>query len=110
MATVLLGFGFWRRPQAAPVQPVEPTAPDDDPETAKTRERFDSLTKREREVLGLICEGHPSKEIAAQLGVSLKTIEYHRANLLQKTRAGTTAHLVQLATRFGYDLGNTLGK
>ena len=58
----------------------------------------------------LICAGKSSKDIADDLGISLKTIEYHRANLLQKTKAGSSAHLVQLATRFGYDLGKTLGK
>ncbi len=109
-ALVLLaaGYGLWRRPPA-PATPAE--APQEaDPEAARTIARFDRLTKREREVLALICEGHPSKDIAEKLGVSLKTIEYHRSNLLQKTKAGTTAHLVQLATRFGYDLGDTLGK
>ncbi len=81
----------------------------EDPENSDIKRRFQSLTKRELEVLSLICFGHPSKEIAETLGISLKTVEYHRANLLQKTDAGTTAHLVQLATRFGYDLGITLG-
>ncbi len=88
-----------------PDTPIEP-----DPESEKTIALFNRLTKREREVLALICAGKPSKNIARDLGVSLKTIEYHRANLLQKTKAGTSAHLVQLATRFGYDLGETLGK
>ncbi len=109
LAMLLLGLALWRRPQAVPL-PEADTPPETDPEADRVRARFNGLTKREREVLALICDGHPSKEIAAQLGVSLKTIEYHRANLLQKTRAGTTAHLVQLATRFGYDLGDTLGK
>ena len=79
------------------------------PEVADIKRRFESLTKRELEILSMICFGHPSKEIAETLGISPKTVEYHRANLLQKTDAGTTAHLVQLATRFGYDLGITLG-
>jgi two-component system sensor histidine kinase TtrS len=81
----------------------------EDPEIADIKRRFESLTKRELEILSMICFGHPSKEIAETLGISPKTVEYHRANLLQKTDAGTTAHLVQLATRFGYDLGITLG-
>ena len=102
----LIGFAFWRKPTPWTID--TPETPD--PEAAATIARFDRLTKREREVLALICEGFASKEIAGKLGVSLKTIEYHRANLLQKTDAGTSAHLVQLATRFGYDLGETLGK
>lgn len=90
---------------ALPVQ--EPA--EDDPETRAARPRFESLTRREREVLTLICAGKPSKAIAAELGISPKTVEYHRANLLQKTDAGTTAHLVQLATRLGFDLGFSRG-
>jgi two-component system sensor histidine kinase TtrS len=107
---LLLALGILRRRRPSlPPDPQEPIQ-EADPEAAKTTALFERLTKREREVLALICEGHPSKDIAEKLGVSLKTIEYHRSNLLQKTKAGTTAHLVQLATRFGYDLGNTLGK
>jgi len=65
--------------------------------------RFDDLTKREREVLCLICQGFSSKVVADKLGISTKTVEFHRANLLQKTQAGTTARLVQLATQAGMD-------
>ena len=101
------GFALWRKPQQG--QAVEPV-PERSEKASKTIALFEKLTKREREVLALICAGKPSKKIAAQLGVSLKTIEYHRANLLQKTRAGSSAHLVQLATRFGFDLGETLGE
>ena len=81
----------------------------DAPEIVSIKMRFESLTKREREVLCMICEGQQSKKIAEYLGISPKTVEYHRANLLHKSEAGTTAHLVQLATRFGYDLGFSLG-
>ena len=108
-ALLILGLILRRKPQNQPSQPGnEPAVVD--PESEKTIALFEKLTKREREVLALICDGCPSKEIAEKLGVSLKTIEYHRSNLLHKTKAGTTAHLVQLATRYGYDLGNTLGK
>ncbi len=108
-AIMLLLLGLAMR-RAAPVVQAAEELPEVGAEATKTIALFERLTKREREVLALICDGHPSKDIAENLGVSLKTIEYHRANLLQKTKAGTTAHLVQLATRFGYDLGNTLGK
>jgi len=103
---LLAGFVLRRSPES--LVSDEPEAPD--PGAAAIMALFDRLTKREREVLALICAGKASREIAEKLGVSLKTIEYHRANLLQKTKAGTSAHLVQLATRFGYDLGETLGK
>ncbi|MBL1435804.1 MAG: hypothetical protein COB08_006345 [Rhodobacteraceae bacterium] len=107
-AVLLLLIGFVLRRK--PATPIAKEAEAPDPEAVATIALFDRLTKREREVLALICAGNASKEIAEKLGVSLKTIEYHRANLLQKTKAGTSAHLVQLATRFGYDLGETLGK
>jgi two-component system sensor histidine kinase TtrS len=103
-----IGFLLWPRAKPGLLDPAEPPVVPD-PEAEKTIALFNRLTKREREVLALICAGKPSKNIAETLGVSLKTIEYHRANLLQKTKAGSSAHLVQLATRFGYDLGKTLG-
>ncbi len=86
--------------------------PDDDPEdkaTVEIKSRFDTLTKREREILSLICTGEQSKTIASKLGISPKTVEFHRSNLLHKTEAATSAQLVQLATRFGYDQGLSLG-
>ena len=76
-----------------------------DPAAVEFLARFESLTKREREVLCMLCHGLSSKVIADELGVSPKTIEFHRANLLQKTDAGTTPHLVQLATKLGFDEG-----
>ncbi len=86
-----------------PVRTATGDAPDS-VQTQAVRAKFDSLTRREREVLCLICNGHGSKAIAEALGISPKTVEFHRANLLQKTQAGTTAHLVQLTTRLGFDL------
>lgn len=100
---------MWRRKPIARPE-LEDVTSEDAPEIADIKSRFQSLTKRELEVLSMICTGNPSREIAKTLGISPKTVEYHRANLLQKTAAGTTAHLVQLATRFGYDLGFSLGK
>ena len=73
------------------------------------RERFSQLTLRENEILSLVCSGLQNKEIARELNISPKTVEFHRTNLLQKTRAGTSAHLVQIATRLKYEPGNTLG-
>ncbi len=57
----------------------------------------DALTTREREVLKLIAEGHTNAEIAAILSISVKTVESHRANLLQKLGVTDTAALVRLA-------------
>ncbi len=88
-----------RRPAGPATADARPAS--EDPELRAARIRFQSLTPREREILVLICKGMPSKAIANQLGISPKTVEYHRANLLQKTRAGSSTQLVQLATRLG---------
>jgi len=60
-----------------------------------------SLTERERQVLELIAEGLSSKEIASRLGVSLKTIESHRANLMDKLDIHKVSGLVRFAIRAG---------
>lgn len=59
------------------------------------------LTDREREVLQLIAEGLSSKEIAAMLGVSLKTIDSHRSNLMEKLDIHKVSGLVRFAIRAG---------
>jgi DNA-binding NarL/FixJ family response regulator len=59
------------------------------------------LTAREREVLQLIGEGQTSKEIAAKLGISLRTAESHRARLMKKLQIHDVAGLVRYAVRQG---------
>ncbi len=59
------------------------------------------LTDREREVLQLIAEGLSSKEIANMLGVSLKTIDSHRSNLMEKLDIHKVSGLVRFAIRAG---------
>ncbi|MDJ0864895.1 MAG: response regulator transcription factor [Myxococcota bacterium] len=63
--------------------------------------RISLLTDREREVLQLVAEGLSSKEIAEALGVSLKTIESHRANLMEKLNIRKTSKLVRVAIHEG---------
>jgi DNA-binding NarL/FixJ family response regulator len=60
-----------------------------------------ALTDREREVLQLIAEGLSSKEIAGMLGVSLKTIDSHRSNLMEKLDIHKVSGLVRFAIRTG---------
>jgi DNA-binding NarL/FixJ family response regulator len=60
-----------------------------------------ALTDREREVLQLIAEGLSSKEIAAMLGVTLKTVDSHRSNLMEKLDIHKVSGLVRFAIRAG---------
>lgn len=60
------------------------------------RARFDSLTPREHEVMALMVRGLPNKIMAAQLGVSQRTVEIHRARVMEKSAAGSLAHLVRM--------------
>ena len=55
------------------------------------------LSPRELQVLKLIAFGHTNKEISAQLDLSVKTIEAHKANGMRKLRLGSRAHLVRYA-------------
>ena len=59
------------------------------------------LSPRQREVLQLIVEGHPNREIASLLHISVKTVENHRAKILQTLELHSTAELVQYAIRNG---------
>jgi FixJ family two-component response regulator len=63
---------------------------------AGLRERFDRLTPREREVMQLVVRGAANKEVAAKLGLSPKTVEVHRANVMRKTEAESLAELVRM--------------
>lgn len=62
---------------------------------------IDPLTAREREVLQLIAEGQKTKQVAASLGISLKTAESHRTHLMKKLDIHDTAGLVRYAVRRG---------
>jgi DNA-binding NarL/FixJ family response regulator len=59
------------------------------------------LTPRQRETLHLIAEGHSTKEIAYSLGVSVKTVETHRAQLKERLGIYNVAGLVRYALRIG---------
>ena len=66
-----------------------------------TDQPFSLLSAREREVLQLIAEGLSSKEIAGMLGVSLKTVDSHRSNLMEKLDIHKVSGLVRFAIRTG---------
>jgi DNA-binding NarL/FixJ family response regulator len=59
----------------------------------------DILSPREREVIQLVAEGNSNKEVAAALGISRKTIECHRANIMRKLNVHTLSDLVHYAIR-----------
>lgn len=61
-------------------------------EVEKTK--LPKLSKREMEILELICKGHSNDEIAESLFISKRTVENHKANLIQKTETGNTVNLV----------------
>jgi DNA-binding NarL/FixJ family response regulator len=62
---------------------------------------MDTLTDREREVVGLVVKGLSTKEIATQLDISTRTVETHRANLMRKLNLKSVALLTQFAIREG---------
>jgi DNA-binding NarL/FixJ family response regulator len=67
----------------------------------KGEEQFDVLTPRELEVLKLIAEAHTSKEIASALFISIKTVERHRQNILEKLGMRDRVELTRYAIRRG---------
>jgi two-component system, LuxR family, response regulator FixJ len=60
------------------------------------RERLQSLTPREREVLAMVTSGKANKVMAADLGVSQRTVEIHRARVMEKMSAASLAQLVRM--------------
>ncbi|MFP5460247.1 MAG: response regulator transcription factor [Gammaproteobacteria bacterium] len=62
-------------------------------------ERLERLTARERQVLDLIVAGRLNKQIADDLGISIKTVEAHRANIMDKLDTRTMADLMKTALR-----------
>jgi two-component system, LuxR family, response regulator FixJ len=64
---------------------------------AEIAARLAELTPREHEVMGMVTEGKSNKEIAAALGVTAKTVEAHRARVMEKMRAESLAELVRMA-------------
>lgn len=67
-------------------------------ETApKANAAYDELTQREREILQLIAEGHRNREVSEMLDLSIKTVEVHRAHIMEKLGARSLADLVLIA-------------
>jgi two-component system response regulator FixJ len=75
----------------------EESEPAHDAETQMIKERFATLSKREKDVLAGLLNGRPNKTIAYDLGISARTVEVHRANMMKKTQATSLAELVRMA-------------
>jgi len=69
------------------------------------RSRIDALTPREREILAMVIDGLPSKNIARVLGISVKTVDVHRTRIREKTGAESIAVLVRDVLQAGISVG-----
>jgi two-component system response regulator FixJ len=74
---------------------------DRDAERNELQERLAALTPRERDVLNGLVAGNPNKVIAYDLGISPRTVEIYRANVMTKTKSGSLSELVRMALQAG---------
>ena len=70
----------------------------------QTRARFEALTAREQQVIGLVTTGLMNKQVAAELGVSEITVKVHRGNIMRKMNARSLPDLVRMADALGLRL------
>ena len=68
---------------------------------AAVEDPYGGLSPREREVFHLVVDGHTTKEVARDLGISVKTADNHRCRLMEKLGVHNTAELVRYAARRG---------
>ena len=68
---------------------------------AEVRRRYESLTKREREVMRLVVSGLLNKQIAGELGSSEVTVKMHRGQVMRKMKAQSLVQLVRMSEKIG---------
>ena len=79
------------------------TALDQDAQMQALRERYASLSPRERQVMDFVVRGLLNKQVGAELGISEITVKAHRGRVMQKMRADSLAELVEIAGRLRLD-------
>lgn len=70
-------------------------------ENGPAKSPLEDLSVREREIMKLLSEGHPNREVAKMLHISPRTIDSHRTNIMRKLDIDSNAEMVQLAVKFG---------
>ena len=71
------------------------------------RDRYQALSRREREVMALVVRGQLNKQVGGELGISEITVKQHRGRMMRKMRARSVPELVTIAARLGLE---TAGK
>ena len=74
---------------------------DDEDALRALRERYDSLSRREREVMELVVSGRLNKQVGGDLGISEITVKAHRGSVMRKMQASSLPSLVNMASRLG---------
>jgi RNA polymerase sigma factor (sigma-70 family) len=76
-------------------------------ELAALRERFESLSPREREIVGMVVSGMLNKQIAARIGTAENTVKVHRSRAMEKMQAKSLADLIKMMERLQVPRGHT---